>query len=72
MSSSGLLISRPVQNGVKHTVFNLFDIKYRHVFKRLNLLLKFKAFTITTKKSIWRHVITNRYKSVEIIMADVV
>ena len=45
-------MSRLIQNGVKRTVFDLLNIKYRYVFKRPDLLLKFKAFAITTKKSI--------------------
>jgi hypothetical protein len=52
VSSGGLLISRPIQNGVKYTVFDLFNTKYRYMFKRPDLLLKFKAFTIAAKKSI--------------------
>ena len=67
-----MLIFRPVRNGVKYTVFNLLDIKYRYIFKRPDLLLKFKAFTIAAKKSIWRHVTTNRYKSVKVIIADII
>ena len=65
-------MSRPVRNGVKCIVFNLLNIKYRYVFKRPDLLLKFKAFAITAKKSIWRHVTTNKYKGMEVIMADIV
>ena len=59
-----------MQNGVKCTVFDLLNIKYRNVFKRPNLLLEFKAFTFTAKKSIWRHVTTNRYKGIKVIMAN--
>ena len=65
-------MSRPVRNGVKCIVFNLLNIKYRHIFKRPDLLLKFRAFTFTTKKSIWRHVTTNRCKGVEVIIADII
>ena len=45
-------MSRPVRNGVKCTVFDLFNIKYRNVFKRPDLLLEFKAFTLAAKKLI--------------------
>ena len=45
-------MSRLIQNGVKRIVFDLLNIKYRYVFKRPNLLLEFKAFTIAAKKSI--------------------
>ena len=61
-----------MQNGVKCIVFDLLNTKYRNVFKRPNLLLEFKAFTITAKKSIWRHIITNTRKSMEVIMADII
>ena len=61
---------RPVRNRVKCIVFDLFNTKYRNVFKRPNLLLEFKAFAIAAKKSIWRYVMTNRYRGVEVIMAD--
>jgi hypothetical protein len=43
---------RPIQNGVKYIVFDLLDNKYGYIFKRLDLLLKFKAFTIAAKKPI--------------------
>ena len=72
MFSSGLPIFRFIQNGVKCTVFNLFNIKYGHVFNRLDLLLKFKAFTIAAKKSIWRHITTNRCEGVKVIIANIV
>ena len=65
-------MSGSIQNGVKYTVFNLLNIKYGYIFKRPDLLLKFKAFTIAAKKSIWRHITTNRYKSVEVTIADVI
>ena len=42
------------------------------MFKRPDLPLKFKAFAVAAKKSIWQHITTNRYKSVEVIMADVI
>ena len=45
-------MSGPVQNGVKRIAFNLLNTKYRHIFKRSDLLLEFKAFTIAAKKSI--------------------
>ena len=45
-------MSRPVRNGVKYIVFDLLNIKYRNVFKRPNLLLKFKAFALAAKKLI--------------------
>jgi hypothetical protein len=61
-----------MQNGVKCIVFNLFNIKYGYVFKRPNLLLKFKAFTITAKKSIWRYITTNKCRGVEVIIADII
>ena len=51
-SSGRLLASGPIQNRVKRIVFNLLNTKYGHIFKRSDLLLEFKAFTITTKKSI--------------------
>ena len=38
--------------------------------KRPNLPLKFKAFTITTKKSIQQYITINRYGGIEVIMAD--
>ena len=63
-------MSRPMQNRVKCTVFDLFNIKYRNMFKRPDLLLEFKAFAFTVKKSIWRYVTTNRCRGVEVIMAD--
>ena len=62
----------PVRNGVKYTIFNLLDTEYGNVFKRPNLLLEFKAFAFTAKKSIWRYVTTNRRGGVEVIMADAV
>ena len=67
-----MLISKFIQNGVKYIVFDLLDIKYGYMFKRPNLPLKFKAFAIAAKKSIWQYVMTNRCESVEVIMADVV
>ena len=70
MSSSRLLAFRPVRNRVKYIVFNLLNIKYGNVFKRPNLLLEFKAFALAIKKSIWRYIMTNRYKGMEVIMAD--
>jgi len=42
------------------------------VFKRSDLLLEFKAFAITAKKSIWQHVTTNRRRGVEVIMANII
>ena len=45
-------MSRPIQNRVKYIVFDLLNTKYGHIFKRLDLPLEFKAFTIITKKSI--------------------
>ena len=42
------------------------------MFKRPDLLLKFKAFATAAKKSIWQHVTTNRYRSVEVIIANTV
>jgi len=45
-------MSGPIQNGVKYIVFDLLNTKYRHVFKRSDLLLEFKAFAIAAKKSI--------------------
>ena len=59
-------------NRVKYAIFNLFDIKYGYIFKKLDLPLKFKAFAIATKKSIWQHVTTNKCKSVEVIIADII
>ena len=52
-SSGRLLVFRPMQNGVKCIVFNLLNTKYGYIFKRSDLLLEFKAFAITAKKSIW-------------------
>jgi len=72
VSSGRLLAFRPVRNGVKRIVFDLLNTKYRHVFKRSDLPLEFEAFAITAKKSIWRHVTTNRRRGVEVIMADIV
>jgi len=51
-SSGRLLASGPVRNGVKRTVFNLLNTKYKYVFKKSNILLEFKAFAIAAKKSI--------------------
>ena len=65
-------MSRPVRNRVKRIVFNLLNTKYGHVFKRSDLLLEFKDFTVAAKKSIWRHVTTNRRGGVEVMMADTV
>jgi len=45
-------MSRPIQNGVKRIIFNFLNIKYRHIFKRPDLPLEFKVFTITVKKFI--------------------
>jgi hypothetical protein len=72
VSSSGLLISRLIQNGVKYIVFNFFNTKYGYVFKRPNLLLKFKAFAITAKKSIWWYITTNKYRGVKVIIANII
>ncbi len=63
-------MSRPIRNRVKCTVFDLFNIKYKNVFKRPNLLLEFRTFTLITKKSIWRYVIINRRGGVEVIIAN--
>jgi len=65
-------VSGPIRNRVKRIVFNLLNTKYRDVFKRSDLLLEFKAFTIAAKKSIWRHVTTNKYGGVEVIIANIV
>jgi hypothetical protein len=61
-----------VRNRVKRIVFNLLNTKYRHVFKRSDLLLEFKDFAVAAKKSIWRHIITNRRRGVEVIMANAI
>ena len=71
-SSGRLPASGPVRNGVKRTVFDLLDTKYGHVFKRSDLPLEFEAFAVAAKKSIWRHVTTNRRGGVEVRMADVI
>jgi hypothetical protein len=71
-SSGRLPTSGPVRNGVKRTVFDLLDTKYGHVFKRSDLPLEFEAFAVAAKKSIWRHVTTNRRGGVEVRIADVV
>ena len=42
------------------------------MFKRPNLPLEFKAFTLIIKKLIWRHMTINRYGGIEVIMADAV
>jgi len=40
------------------------------MFKRPNLLLKFKAFALAIKKLIWQYIMINRYGGIEVIMAD--
>ena len=67
-----LLMSRPVRNRVKCIIFDLFNTKYGNVFKRPNLPSEFKAFAVATKKSIWRHIMINRYGGVEVTMADTI
>ena len=52
ISNSRLLVSRAVRNGVKRAVFDLFNTKYRNVFKRPDLPSKFEAFALTIKKLI--------------------
>jgi hypothetical protein len=42
------------------------------MFKRPNLPLKFKAFTITAKKSIYWYITTNKYRGVEATIADII
>ncbi len=59
-----------MRNRIKRIVFNLFNIKYRNMFKRPNLLLKFKAFALAIKKLIWQYIMINRYGGIEVIMAD--
>ena len=63
-------MSGPVRNRVKYIVFDLLNIKYRNVFKRPNLLLKFKAFALAAKKLIWQYITTNRCRGVEVTIAD--
>jgi hypothetical protein len=71
-SSGKLAASGPVRNGVKRTVFDLLDTEYGNVFKRPDLPSEFEAFALAAKKSIWRHVTTNRRGGVEVTMADAV
>ena len=65
-------MSRPMRNGVKYIVFDFLNTKYGNVFKRPDLLLEFKAFAVTAKKSIWRYVTTNRCRSIEVTMVNII